>query len=137
MGLFDKLKKATKENDEKVETREEHLQRVSVYTMEDRFKAGDMVGAAVILRNLLETYGEKKRKNHRQKGREFIYFILGSKHKDLKNTGYEHWKNLNKVIHTNHKTVYPYHKQNLREAMDFFTKEIKSLKQINILMEIN
>ena len=110
----------------------EGMKNVSVAAMEHRYQLDDLVGAAAILRNLLELYGENKRKNHRTKGREFIHFILGSKHKDLKTQGYAHWQNMNKIIHLKKTAAYPYHKKNLRQAMDFFKKEIKGINAIDI-----
>ena len=112
----------------------EGMKNISVAAMEHRYEMDDLVGAAAILRNLLELYGEGKRKNHRTKGREFIHFILSSKHKDLKSQGYEHWQNINKIIHLNKTTVYPYHKQNLRKAMDFYKKEIKAINSIDVTL---
>ncbi len=102
--------------------------------MEAKFEEEDLVEAAKDLKNLLEAYGFRKKKNHRYKGRTFIHFILSNKHKDLKNTGYKHWQNLNQIIILNQTKVYPYHKQNLRKAMDFFKKEIKSISQIDIVL---
>jgi hypothetical protein len=102
--------------------------------MEKRYEEDDLVEAAYILQNLLEIYGTQKRKNHRLKGREFIHFILSSKHKDLKNVGYTHWQNINKIIHLNQEKPYPYHKQNLRKAMDFFEKELKSINAIDMVI---
>ena len=55
--------------------------RVSVSTMEKKYEEEDLVGAAKDLKILLEKYGKGKKKNHRYKGREFIYFILSNKHK--------------------------------------------------------
>jgi hypothetical protein len=130
-GFFGSITKMFGSKDVKQEV-EENLKRVNVSIMKARFDAGDLVGAAVILRNLLEIYGEKKKKNHRQKGREFIYFILSHKHKDLKNIGYTHWQNINKIIHLNQTQVYPYHKQNLEKAMAFFTAEIKGINAIDV-----
>ncbi|MDT8336349.1 MAG: hypothetical protein RQ856_00825 [Candidatus Izemoplasmatales bacterium] len=105
---------------------------VSLTSMEMKYEKEDYLGAAKDLKLLLEAYGRRKRKNHRYKGREFIHFILSNKHKDLKTTGYTHWQNLNQFIKLNHTTVYPYHKNNLRNAMSFFKKEIKGLSEIKI-----
>ncbi len=105
---------------------------ISLVSMEEKYQNEDYMGAAYELKSLLERYGRRKRKNHRYKGREFIYFILSNKHKDLKNTGYSHWENLNNFIKLNQTKVYPYHKTNLRNAMDFFEKEIKGLREIKI-----
>lgn len=131
-GLKDRLKKIfgtrdyTKEN-------EQLLHTISVGAMDARFQMGDLIGAANVLRNLLELYGERKKKNHRQKGRKFIEFILSSKHQDLKNTGYKHWQNINKIIHLNQPKIYPYHQKNLESAIAFFKKEIKGIHQINVV----
>ncbi len=123
-------KKEKTEKDLDIESR-----RVSVAHMESRFAEEDLVGAAKILKNLLEVYAYRKRKNHRTKGREFIHFILSNKHKDLKNTGYTHWQNFTQIILLNHKKAYPYHKKNLREAMDFFEKEIRGLNTIDVIID--
>lgn len=135
MKLFDKIKSALQSNTVLDGTDEQVLKQMSVPAMEARYKVGDVVGAALVLRSLLEAYGQGKKKNHRLKGREFIHFILSNKHKDLKNLGYTHWKNINKVIHLNQTTVYPYHQQNVRKAMDFFTKEIKGIRSIDYTVE--
>ena len=111
---------------------EKDVRIVSVSSMEHSYKAGDLADAALILRSLLEEYGERKKKNHRTKGREFIYFILSHKHKDLKSAGYSHWQHINKIIGIRHDKVYPYHQQNLRNAMDFFKKEIKGINSLEI-----
>ncbi|MDC7243698.1 MAG: hypothetical protein PQJ44_07160 [Sphaerochaetaceae bacterium] len=108
--------------------------RISVDNMEARFAQDDLVGAAKDLKQLLEFYGYSKKHNHRYKGRSFIHFILSNKHKNLKNIGYTHWQNINQIIILNHKKVYPYHKQNLREAMDFFKKEVKNINSIDVTM---
>jgi hypothetical protein len=135
MGFLDRLKK---QKNDSLESAEENsrIKRISVVSMEECYRNDNLVEAAIILRKLLEIYGEKKRKNHRLKGREFIHFILNNKHKDLKNVGYAHWKNIEKIIHTNHSKAYPYHKKNLRNTIDFFTKEVKSIKQIDVSMEL-
>ncbi len=109
--------------------------KVNVKMMEKHFKADDLVRCSIVLKHLLEIYGTQKKKNHRLKGREFVYFILSSKHKDLKNLGYSHWKKINKIIYLNQSKSYPYHKQNLSKAMDFFKKELKGIDSIN--MEID
>ncbi|QMS85337.1 hypothetical protein [Candidatus Xianfuyuplasma coldseepsis] len=114
-----------KENDQLLHT-------ISVQAMDARYEFGDMIGAANVLRMLLEMYGERKKQNHRQKGRKFIEFILSSKHQDLKNVGYKHWQNINKLIHLNQPKVYPYHQKNLEQAIAFFKKEVKGIHQINI-----
>jgi len=113
---------------------EESLLRVNVKTMEKKYEENDFTGAAIVLRNLLEIYGTQKKKNHRLKGREFIEFILSNKHKDLKAIGYTHWQNIVKLIHLDHEKPYPYHKQNLRNAMDFFEKELKSIRSIDMVI---
>ncbi|MBN2540522.1 MAG: hypothetical protein JXB08_03250 [Bacilli bacterium] len=106
--------------------------RITVYSMEEKYEMDDLVGAAKDLKMLLEDYGRKKRKNHRYKGREFIHFILSNKHKDLKKAGYQHWQNINQIITANYDKVYPYHKVNLRKAMDFFRKEIKNINSLDL-----
>lgn len=111
------------------------LDVISVSSMEAKYDEEDYMGAAKELILLLEQYGRRKNKNHRNKGRDFAHFILGSKHKDLKNIGYTHWQNLNKFIELNQVKVYPYHKTNLRNAMDFFKKQIKGLNEIKIEKE--
>jgi len=110
----------------------EGVRIINVREMEKQYEADDLTGAASILIELLEIYGVRKKKNHRLKGREFIHFILSHKHKDLKNIGYTHWQNINKIVHLNHDKAYPYHKENLRSAMDFFRKEIKSINALDI-----
>jgi len=105
---------------------------ISINSMEMKYDNGDFMEAAKELKSLLEIYGRRKRKNHRYKGREFIYFILSNKHKDLKTIGYTHWQNLTQFIKLNQVKVYPYHQKNLREAMTFFEKEIKGLSEIKI-----
>ena len=110
----------------------EVLNYISIKSMETKFENDDLMGAAKDLKSLLEAYGKRKSKNHRYKGRVFISFILGNKHQDLKNTGYNHWENLTEYIRLNHSKVYPYHKKNIREAMTFFEKEIKGLWEIKI-----
>ncbi len=108
------------------------MSTISILTMEAKFEEENLVEAAKDLKELLEAYGQRKKKNHRYKGREFIHFILSHKHKDLKSTGYRHWKNINQIIQLNQAKVYPYHKNNLRNAMDFFMKETKSINTIVI-----
>ena len=129
MTFFNKIKNLFKKSNRVKETPD----YISVTSMNMKFEKEDLMGAAKDLKNLLEAYGRRKRKNHRYKGREFIYFILSNKHKDLKNTGYTHWQNLNQFIKLNHTTVYPYHKENLRKAITFFEKEIKGLSEIKLL----
>ena len=134
-NFFEKLKNVFQSKQTVDLDNEDEQKRISMPTMEARYEAGDIVGAAYVLRELLEAYGQGKKKNHRQKGREFIHFILSNKHKDLKNLGYTHWKNINKVIHLNQTKVYPYHQQNVRKAMDFFEKEIKGIRTIDFTVE--
>jgi hypothetical protein len=105
--------------------------RISVAAMEAYYAEDNLSAAASTLRQLLELYGKQKNKNHRTKGREFIHFLLSSKHKDLKNEGYVHWQNVQKILRLTHNKVYPYHKQNLRLAMDFFKRELKSIQTID------
>ena len=134
MEFIEKLKNIFK-TENKASDDQEDYQIVSLLTMEENYENGNYMEAAHNLKDLLERYGRRKKKNHRYKGRNFIYFILSSKHKDLKNTGYNHWQNLMKFMELNKSKVYPYHKKNLRKAMDFFEKEIKSLKEIKIVSE--
>lgn len=123
-GIF-KNKDNAPSNEEK-----DNVQQVSMYQIEHAYEKGEFLDAAEMLHILLEYYGEHKKKNHRYKGREFIHFILKTKHKDLKTIGYNHWVNLNKITHSSKKVIYPYHKQNLLNAIEFFKKEIKSLNNI-------
>ena len=131
MALFSKQKKqqSTEQNEAT-----KNVQEVSFPIIEHAYDAGDYVEAAIMMKVLMEYYGERKRKNHKQKGREFVYFILGSKHKDLKNVGYTHWVNMNKIIKSKKTAVYPYHKQNLRNAIDFFKKEMRSLNTLKTII---
>jgi hypothetical protein len=133
-GIWEKLGNLFKQ-DKTAGDQKGHPTRFNVHVMHQRFEQGDIIGAAIVLRELLEKYGQNKRKNHRYKGREFIHFILYSRHKDLKNLGYKHWQNINHVIHQNKKVVYPYHKENVRKAMEFFQKEIKALNSIDFYQE--
>jgi len=127
-NLFKKQEpKPVKEKRDKKE-----VNRVSVLTMEKKYETEDLVSAAKELKILLEFFGQRKKQNHKYKGREFISFILSNKHKDLKNTGYMHWQNLNQVIQLNQAKVYPYHKNNLRNAMTFFETEIKGIYSFDI-----
>jgi len=129
MSFLEKLKSFFK-----VEKKEaEQVDVISIQSMEAKYENEAYMDAAKDLKALLERYGRRKRKNHRYKGREFIYFILSHKHKDLKNIGYSHWQNLNRFMKMNKSKVYPYHKKNLRQAMDFFEKEIKGLNEIKII----
>ncbi|MFP4478352.1 MAG: hypothetical protein ACLFPM_02840 [Candidatus Izemoplasmatales bacterium] len=128
MGFVEKVKSIFT----KSEDTEELYNFISVPSMEANYEEGNYMEAAKNLKQLLERYGERKKKNHRRKGREFIHFILSNKHKDLKNIGYAHWENIEKFIKLNQDKVYEYHKKNLRKAMDFFEKEIKSLNEIKI-----
>jgi len=137
MGFIEKVKEKSKSLFAKKETERIDLDVTSIPSMEKKFQNEDYMGAAKDLKNLLEVYGRRKRKNHRYKGREFIYFLLSHKHKDLKTTGYTHWKNLDQFIILNQTKVYPYHKNNLRNAMDFFEKEIKGLHEIKIYSKAN
>lgn len=132
MALFSSIKEWSKKRTEKKEKVVDNSNRVTVDIMESKFENDDLVGAAKDLKLLLEIYGIRKKKNHRYKGRTFIYFILSNKHKEHKNVGYKHWQNLTQIIQLNHKKVYPYHKKNLRNAMDFFKKEIRGISQIDV-----
>ncbi len=131
-NIFESFKKVFKGSQVHKEEATEGKLRVNVALMENRFKAEELVSCAVSLKHLLEIYGIQKKRNHRLKGREFVHFILSSKHKDLKNIGYIHWQNINKVIHLNQSKAYPYHKKNLRKAMDFFKKELKGISAIDM-----
>lgn len=131
-NVFDSFKKVFNGKPKhKVEAAEGTL-RVNVTAMEKCYEEEDLVGCSVILKHLLEIYGEQKKQNNRLKGREFISFILSNKHKDLKAIGYTHWQHMNKIIHLNQSKPYPYHKQNLRKAMDFFEKELKGIHVIDM-----
>ena len=132
MTFISRLKEWFKKKHTNKKSSNEDFKKISVDTMESKFEAEDLVGAAKDLKTLLEFYGRGKRKNHRYKGRDFIHFILSNKHKELKNIGYKHWQNLNQVIQLKHTKVYPYHKNNLRNAMDFFKKEIRGIYSFNI-----
>ncbi len=126
--LMDLIKKPKPESD----IVPEKPNYITMSSMEQKYQNDDLVGAARELKSLLEAYGRRKRKNHRYKGRVFIHFILSSKSKDLKNTGYTHWQNMIDFIKLNQTKVYPFHKNNLRNAIDFFKKEIKGLSEIRI-----
>jgi len=130
--FINSLKKMFKRSPVHKEETTEGTLRVNVRMMEKCFKEDDLVGCSIILKHLLEIYGTQKKKNHRLKGREFVHFILSSKHKDLKNLGYSYWQKINNIIYLNQSETYPYHKQNLRKAMDFFKKELKSIGAINM-----
>ena len=133
-NIFESFKNLFKREQSDSDQLEEGLHKVNLMELENHFESDDLVGCAIILKKLLEIYGEQKKKNHRQKGREFVHFILNSKHKDLKTVGYTHWQNINKIIHLNQAHPYPYHKKNLRKAIDFFKKEVKSLKAIDMVI---
>jgi hypothetical protein len=132
--IIESFKKMFKRKTEVSKKENEGTLRVNVSEMEKCYKEDDLVKSSIILKHLLEIYGEQKRKNNRFKGREFVHFILSSKHKELKNLGYTHWQNINKIIHLNQTTPYPYHKNNLRKAIDFFEKELKGIKAINMVI---
>jgi|AntAceMinimDraft_18_1070375.scaffolds.fasta_scaffold03411_7 hypothetical protein len=134
MTLIDTIKGWGKKGSPKTKKNTEEFQKVTVDTMEELFEKEDLVGAAKDLKMLLEYYGRGKKKNHRYKGREFMFFILSNKHKELKNTGYKHWQNVNQIIQLNQQKVYPFNKKNLREAMDFFEKEIRGISAIKITL---
>lgn len=137
MGFFDKIKEIFKKSEAKPKKSKDLPGYISIFSMERKFEEEDLIGAAKDLKLLLEAYGRRKRKNHRYKGREFIYFVLGSKHKDLKNTGYTHWQHLDQYIKLNTSKVYPYHKNNIRNAMTFFEKEVRGLSEIKIPVDLN
>mgnify|MGYP001027400828 CR=1 FL=1 len=128
MAFTEKLKSIFKKSSEK----KGEINYISLMSVEKKYEEEDYIGAARDLKALLEFYGRRKRKNHRYKGREFIYFVLSSKHKDLKNIGYYHWQNLTEFDKLTHGKAYPYHQNNLRKAIDFFEKEIKSLANMKL-----
>jgi len=132
MSFFDNIKNLFKKSEKKTSEISGKPIFLSVGSIEEKYASGDYLGAARDLKSLLETYGRRKQKNHRYKGRVFIHFILSNKHKDLKNTGYIHWQNLNDYLRLNQAKIYPYHKNNLRNALDFFEQEIKGLYEIKI-----
>jgi len=132
MGFMSKLKDFFTRKESKSEKVKEAPNYISIPSMELKYENEDYIGAARELKSLLEVYGRRKRKNHRYKGRVFISFILSNKHQDLKTIGYTHWENLVDFIKLNHTKVYPYHKNNLRNAMTFFEKEVKGLYDIKI-----
>ena len=130
MALLDKIKKMFQK---KAPAKEPLIYRVvSLLEIEKKYEADDFVGAAKDLKMLLDFYGKRKNKKHKFKGREFIDFILSSKHKDLKNAGFMHWQNVAQIIQSNHAKVYPYYKKKLRDALDFFSKEIHDLHVITM-----
>ncbi|MDD4184985.1 MAG: hypothetical protein PHI01_06195 [Candidatus Izemoplasmatales bacterium] len=135
MGFIDKIKLLFKKAPKKPIDPNEKPNYLSVNSMEIKYENGDFIGAARDLKSLLETYGRRKSKNHRYKGRTFIYFVLSNKHKDLKNIGYTHWQNLIDYLRLNQAKIYPYHKNNLRKAIDFFEKEVKGLYEIRVPVE--
>ncbi len=130
--MFEKIKALFSKKEKQTPVAEAFGNTLSVMAMESKYEVDDLVGAAKDLKDLLEYYGRRKKQNHRYKGRMFIHFLLSHKHKNLKNTGYVHWQNINQIIQLNQKKVYPYHKNNLRKAMDFFEKEVKGISEINI-----
>ena len=131
-NIFDSFKNVFKGKPKHKEKAQEGKLRVNVTLMEKRYEEDDLVGSAIVLKHLLEIFGTQKKQNHRLKGREFIHFILSNKHKDLKTTGYTHWQNINKIIHLNQTKPYPYHKENLLKAIEFFKKELKGIKVIDM-----
>lgn len=133
MAFIDSIKNIFNSKKSSDELKDSNL--ISLDSMERHYEEGNYMEAAQELKILLERYGKRKRKNHRYKGREFIYFVLSNKHKNLKNAGYMHWENLNKFMELNKTKVYPYHQKNLRNAMDFFKKEVKSLREIKYISE--
>ncbi|PKK99997.1 MAG: hypothetical protein CVV56_08580 [Tenericutes bacterium HGW-Tenericutes-1] len=132
MSFMSKLKDLFKRKDSSLKKEKELPDLISVQSMEMKYEKEDYIGAARDLKSLLEAYGRRKSKNHHYKGRVFISFILSNKHQDLKNVGYTHWENLIDFIKLNHVKVYPYHKNNLRNAMTFFEKEVKGLYDIKM-----
>jgi hypothetical protein len=133
MPILEKIKDFSKSLFTSNNQQNEDYDIISVDSIQRKYEEEDYQGAARDLKTLLETYGRRKRKNHRYKGREFIYFILSNKHKDLKNTGYNHWENLNHFFKSTQNKVYPYHQKNLKKAIDFFTGEIKGLYEIKLI----
>ena len=132
MGLWSKISDLFRSKEASTTQGKEAPNFISITSMEIKYENEDYIGAARELKTLLEAYGRRKSKNHRYKGRVFISFILSNKHQDLKNVGYTHYENLIDFIKLNHVKVYPYHKNNLRNAMTFFEKEVKGLYDIKI-----
>ena len=133
MALFDNIKKLFQKKPSKVvDTTVFHI--ISLEEIKKKYEADDVNGAAKDLKMLLERYGKRKNRNHKFKGREFVDFVLGSKHKDLKNVGYTHWQNIGQIIEANHSKVYPYYKQKLKDAIDFYSKEIRDLNTITFVI---
>jgi len=130
MALLDKIKKMFQKKDRVKENQTYRI--VSLSEIEKKYEADDFVSAAKDLKTLLDFYGKRKNRNHKFKGREFIDFILSSKHKDLKNAGFMHWQDLAQIIQSNQAKVYPYYKKKLRDALDFFSKEIRDLNVISM-----
>jgi|GEM_PF-1350107 len=136
MAFWDKVKNIFHKDSEKQPKEKIEFRRISITEIIKKNDADDLVGAAKDLKILLEWYGHRIRKNQKVKGREFIDLILGKKHKDLKNTGFMHWQNILQLIQSSPKQVYPYHKNNLTNAIDFFIKEIKGLNAMYLDMPI-
>lgn len=134
-NIFDSIKNVFKGKDKVERTPQEGLHVINVRELERLYEADNLTAAAAMLIDLLEVYGNRKKKNNRLKGREFIHMILSHKHKDLKNVGYTNWLNLTKIAHLTHNKSYPYYKENLRNAIDFFRKEISSINQLDVEIE--
>jgi len=132
MKLMKRFRNLFTKTKTKSESVKETASFITIETIESKFNNDDLLGAAKDLKSLLEAYGKRKSKNHRHKGRVFIAFILSNKDQDQKNIGYTHWQNLIEYIRLGHKTIYPYHKKNIGEAISFFMKKIKGLSEIKI-----
>lgn len=130
MKFFDNVKKLFQKKPKK-ESEPLNYRVISLDEIRKKFDEDDINNAARDLKTLLDLYGKRINKKHRYKGREFIDFILGSKHKDLKNVGYLHWQNVVQIIEANRPKVYPYYKQKLKEAIDFFSKEIRDINNLS------
>ncbi len=110
LSIFGKSKEESSKQNKDYKT-------VTYSEIEHAYDKGEFVDSALMLITLLEYYGEQKKKGHKHKGRDFIHFILSAKHKDLKNEGYKHWINIEKIVRANKTTVYPYHQENLKKAI--------------------
>ncbi|MDD3477657.1 MAG: hypothetical protein PHP32_02165 [Candidatus Izemoplasmatales bacterium] len=131
MAFFDKIKQLF--TGKAANADEASLYRtVSLEEIRKHYDADELNVAAKDLKLLLELYGKRKSKKHKFKGREFIDFILGSKHKDQKNAGFQHWQNIVQIIESNKTKAYPYYKEKMKDAIDFFSKEIRDINGISI-----
>jgi len=130
MALLEKIKNMFQK---KASIQENSIQHtISLSEIQKKYDADDLINAAKDLKMLLDFYGKRKSRKHKFKGREFIDFILGSKHKELKNTGFMHWQNVTQIIQSNQTKAYPYNKKKLKDAIDFFSKEIRDLNIISV-----